>query len=213
MTRGSSPILSLIGEMLSIVVLAITGRFIGFAQSTLESAATLSVERALSYAANVFSVFTRGESIALMGVVLAVAALIRISTASASRSVLLGLREKAGFARRDLSWRDRVMRFPYAVLYRGLSGIATLVGALALAICFRLFDPNNPIGFGELGSYLYSLASGITYGTMGALGVLFLLYGVALAIIGYVASPAILSLDEMASGCRPEPARAEPRAA
>ena len=45
----------------------------------------------------------------------------------------------------------------------------------------------------------------MTYGSIGALLLLFVLYGVALAIIGYIASPAVLSLEEMASGCRPEP--------
>jgi hypothetical protein len=39
---------------------------------------------------------------------------------------------------------------------------------------------------------------------IGALLLLFALYGVALAIIGYIASPAVLTLEEMAGGCRPE---------
>jgi hypothetical protein len=48
------------------------------------------------------------------------------------------------------------------------------------------------------------LLGGITYGGVGALLLLFALYGMALAIIGYIASPAVLSLEEMASGCRPD---------
>jgi hypothetical protein len=44
----------------------------------------------------------------------------------------------------------------------------------------------------------------MTYAGLGALLLLFALYGVAFAFIGYIASPAVLSLDEMASGCRPE---------
>ena len=44
----------------------------------------------------------------------------------------------------------------------------------------------------------------MTFGSLGALLLLFALYGIAFAVIGYVASPAILSLDEMASGCRIE---------
>jgi len=33
---------------------------------------------------------------------------------------------------------------------------------------------------------------------------------VSMAVIGYIASPAVLSLEEMASGCRPEGQDAEP---
>jgi hypothetical protein len=79
------------------------------------------------------------------------------------------------------------------------------VGAIALAICFRLFSPESPFGFAELGAYVQSLAGGLTYGGVGSWLVLFALYGLALAIIGYIASPAVLSLEEMASGCRREP--------
>jgi hypothetical protein len=190
--------------MLSIVLLALTGRFIGFAQGTLETASPLTVGRALSYVVDILSVFARVEHLALVVVILAGASLIRIGIAYANRSVLLGLKERAGIAKQDLSWSDRAVRLPFAVIYRGLSGIATLIGAIALAICFRLFNPENPLGFAELGAYVHSVASGITYGTVGALVVLFLLYGVALAVIGYIASPAVLSLEEMASGCRAE---------
>ena len=108
----------------------------------------------------------------------------------------------AGIAKPDLFWIERTIRLPYAILYRGLGGVATLVGALALATCFRLFNPDAPFGPSELGAYLQSIASGITYATLGALAVLFFLYGVAIAIIAYAAGPAVLSLDEMASGCR-----------
>ena len=97
------------------------------------------------------------------------------------------------------------MRLPLAAVYRTLNGGATFVGAIALAICFRLFNPENPFGFAELGAYVQSLAGGITYGGVGSWLLLFALYGIALAIIGYIASPAVLSLEEMASGCRREP--------
>ena len=105
----------------------------------------------------------------------------------------------------ELSWGQRAVRLPVAVVYRALSGIATLVGGLALAICFRLFNPESPFGVNELSTYGRSLAGGLTYATLGALLVLFALYGVAVAIIGYVASPAILTIDEMASGCQRKP--------
>ena len=97
------------------------------------------------------------------------------------------------------------MRLPFAAVYRTLNGVATFVGAIALAICFRLLNPESPFGFAELGAYVQSLARGITYGGVGSLLLLFSLYGVALAIIGYIASPAVLSLEEMANGCRREP--------
>jgi hypothetical protein len=90
------------------------------------------------------------------------------------------------------------------VLYRTLSGVATLVGAIALAVSFRLFNPENPFGFTELSAYLQSISGGMTYGGIGALFLLLAFYGFALAVIGYIASPAVLSLEEMASGCRPD---------
>jgi len=40
------------------------------------------------------------------------------------------------------------LRLPVAVLYRALSGIATLIGGLALAISFRLF--NSEVAFGSV---------------------------------------------------------------
>lgn len=202
--QQSNGFLQVVGEMVSIVVLALTGRFIGFAQSTLESGVPLTVERALGHFGDILLVFTRMGNAGLLLSVLIGASLIRIGITYANRSVLLGLRNKAGIAVEDLSWGQRTIRLPVAVLYRGLSGIATLVGAIALAICFRLFNPENPFGFAELGAYMHSLTSGITYGSIGALMVLFALYGLALSVIGYVASPAVLSLEEMASGCRPE---------
>jgi hypothetical protein len=60
------------------------------------------------------------------------------------------------------------------------------------------------LGFSELAAYLRSLAGSMTYTGVGAFSLLIALYGVALAIIGYIASPAVLSIEEMASGCRPE---------
>ena len=212
--RQTNGILQVIGEMVSIVLLALTGRFIGFAQTTLESATPLTVGRALNYGLDILSMYRRVEHVVLLLGVLVLTSLIRIGIAYANRSVLLALRQRAGIAEENLSWGQRAVRLPIAVVYRGLSGIATLVGAIALALCFRLFDPDHPFGFAELASYAQSVASGISYATVGALLVLFGLYGVALAIIGYVASPAILTLEEMASGCRPEsrrpPARPTP---
>jgi hypothetical protein len=159
------------------------------------------------------------EHVALLLGVLVVAALIRIAIAYANRSVLIVLKEQAGIDEAELSWGQRAVRLPVAVLYRALSGIATLVGGLALAICFRLFNPESPFGVNELAAYGQSLSGGLTYATVGALLLLFALYGVAVAIIGYVASPAILTIDEMASGCRrnpappPRPERREPLSA
>jgi hypothetical protein len=153
---------------------------------------------------DILSVFTRFGNAGLLLSVLLGASLVRIGIAYANRSVLLGLRDMAGIAEEDLSWSQRTVRLPIAIVYRSLSGIATFVGAIALAICFRLFNPENPFGFAELGAYVQSINNGITYGSVGALIVLFALYGMALAIIGYIASPAVLSLEEMASGCRPE---------
>jgi hypothetical protein len=198
-------LLQVTGEMVSIVLLALTGRFIGFAQNALESGASLSVQWTLAYIADLFAPFTRAEYIGLLLGVLAAAALIRTAIAYVNRSVLLTLKEHAGIDTAGLSWGQRVLRLPVAVVYRALSGIATLVGGVALAICFRLFDPQRPFGLNELLAYVYSLGSGLTYATIGALLVLFILYGVAAAIIGYVASPTILTIDEMASGCRRNP--------
>jgi hypothetical protein len=196
--------LQIAGEMVSIIVLALTGRVIGFAQSTLEGAAPMTVDRALSYIASILSVFVHPEYVALLVSVLGIASVIRIGIAYTDRSILLALRQRAGIVSEELSWTERAMRLPVAALYRGLTGIATLVGAIALAVCFRLFDPDRPFGFADLAAYMSSVASGISYASVGALLVLFSLYGVALAIIGYVASPAVLSLDEMARGCRVE---------
>jgi hypothetical protein len=209
--------LQVTGEMVSIVVLALTGRFISFAQNTLESGTPLSVEGALNYIGNTLGLFSRLDHVGLLLGVLTVAALVRIGIAYTNRSVLLILKEQAGIDAGGLSWGQRALRLPVAVLYRTLSGIATLVGGLALAICFRLFNPETPFGLTELSAYAHALGGGLTYSTLGAIFVLFALYGVAVAIIGYIASPAILTMDEMASGCRREPApasrpsRTEPR--
>jgi hypothetical protein len=199
-------LLQVTGEMVSIVLLALTGRFIGFAQNTLESGTSLSIGRALGYIADTLGMFTRVEHVGLLLGVLVVAALIRIAIAYANRSVLLILKEQAGLDANGLSWGQRAIRLPVAVVYRALSGIATLVGGLALAICFRLFNPEIPFGLNELSAYAQALAGGLSYATVGAILVLFALYGLAVAIIGYIASPAILTIDEMASGCRREPA-------
>jgi hypothetical protein len=125
-----------------------------------------------------------------------------MGVALANRSVLLGLRQRAGIGEEDLTWVQRTVRLPFAAVYRTLNGVATLVGAIALAICFRLFNPDNPFGFSELAAYVQSLAGSLTYGGASALLLLFALYGVALAIIGYIASPAVLTLEEMAGGCQ-----------
>jgi hypothetical protein len=195
------------GEMVSIVVLALTGRFIGFAQATLESGVPLTIERALNHFTAILSVFTGLGYAGLLLSVLIGASLIRIGIAYANRSLLLGLRQRAGIGEEDLTWSQRTVRLPFAAVYRTLNGIATFVGAVALAICFRLFNPESPFGFAELGAYVQSLAGGITYGGAGSWLLLFALYGVALAVIGYIASPAVLSLEEMARGCGREPRR------
>src|SRR5436189_2060047 len=197
-------LIQVVGEVVSIVVLALTGRFISFAQTTLESGVPLSIDRALSHFADILYVFTRVGNAGLLLSVLIGASLIRIAIAYANRSVLLGLRDRAGIAAENLTWHQRTIRLPYAVLYRTLSGVATLAGAIALAICFRLFNPEHPFGFAEFGAYLQSIGGGMTYGGIGALLLLVALYGLSLAIIGYIASPAVLSIEEMASGCRPE---------
>jgi hypothetical protein len=203
--RQSNGLLQVTGEMVSIVLLAMTARFIGFAQGTLESGTPLSIQRAVGYMADTFVMLARWQHLALLLGVLAGAALIRIILAYANRSVLLVLKEQAGIEAGALSWGQKGLRLPVAVIYRALNGIATLVGGLALAICFRLFNPENPFGLEELSAYLLSLGGALTYATVGALVVLFALYGLAVAIIGYIASPAILTVDEMASGCRREP--------
>jgi hypothetical protein len=202
--RQSNGVLQVIGEMVAIVVLALTGRFVGFAQTALESGVPLTIERAFSYFMELLSVFTRIGDAGLLVSVLGAASLIRISIAYANRSVLFGLRKRAGIDQEDLTWEQRTLRLPFAIVYRSLNGVATLIGAIALAICFRLFNPESPFGFGELAAYVRSIGSGITFGGVGALVLLFALYGVALTIIGYIASPAVLSLEEMANGCRPE---------
>jgi hypothetical protein len=194
------------GEMLSIVLLALSGRFIGFAQSTLESATPLTTDRALTYVLEILTMYTHFDRLALLIGILAAASLIRIAIAYTNRSVLMALKEQAG-VNGGLSWGERTLRLPIAVVYRALSGIATLVGGIALAICFRLFNPESPFGFSELIAYGERLGGGFTYATLGGLLVLFAVYGATLAIIGYIASPAVLSLDEMAQACRPPSTR------
>jgi hypothetical protein len=200
--RQFNGVLQLVGEMVSIVVLALTGRFIGFAQTTLESGVPLTTERAWSHFINILAVFTQLSYAGFLLSVLVGASLIRIAIAYANRSVLHGLRQRAGIGEEYLTWGQRTVRLPFAAAYRTLNGVATLVGAIALAICFRSFNPEHPFGFSELGTYVQGLAGGLTYSGVGALLLLFALYGVALALIGYIASPAVLSLEEMAGGCR-----------
>src|SRR5215470_7501479 len=152
--QQSNGILQVIGEMVAIVVLALTGRFVGFAQTTLESGVPLTIERAFGYFMDVFAVFTRVSNAGLLLSVLVGAALIRIAIAYANRSVLGGLEERAGINEENLNWGQRALRLPLAVVYRSLNGVATLIGAIALAICFRLFNPESPFGFSELGAYV-----------------------------------------------------------
>src|SRR5262249_42295038 len=135
--RQSKGVLRVIGEMVAIVVLALTSRFVGFAQTTLESGVPLTVERAFSYFMDLLSVFMRIGNMGLLVSVLGAASLIRISITYANRSVLFGLREIAGIDQKDLTWGQRALRLPFAIVYRSLNGVATLIGAVALAICFR----------------------------------------------------------------------------
>jgi hypothetical protein len=188
--------------MVSIVVLALTGRFISFAQTTLESGVPLTIDRTLSHFSDILLAFTRIGNLGLLLAILIAASLIRIAITHANRSVLVGLRERAGIAQ-ELTWSQRALRLPFAALYRTLNGVATFIGAIALAICFRLLNPESLFGLPELAAYAASIANGMTYSGIGALLLLFALYGLALAVIGYIASPAILSLEELASGCRP----------
>ena len=136
--RQANGILQVISEMVSIVLLALTGRFIGFAQSTLESATPLTVGRAFNYGLDILSLYGRFDHVALLVGVLVMASLIRIGIAYANRSVLLALRQRSGIAEESLSWGQRAVRLPIAVVYRGLSGIATLVGAIALALPYSV---------------------------------------------------------------------------
>jgi hypothetical protein len=105
--RPPSAVLQIVGEMVSIVVLALTARFIGFAQNTLESGVPLSMDRALGHVTDILSVFTRFGNAGLLLSVLFGASLIRIAIGYTNRSVLLGLRERAGIAHDDLSWAQR----------------------------------------------------------------------------------------------------------
>ena len=116
-----SGILQVAGEMVSIVLLALTGRFIGFAQNTLKSGTQLTVGRAFGYIADTVWMFTRVEHVALLLGVLVAAALIRIAITYANRSVLLVLKEQAGIDASGLSWGQRAMRLPVAVVYRALA--------------------------------------------------------------------------------------------
>src|SRR2546421_5736747 len=116
--RGSNGVLQVVGEMASIVLLALTGRFIGFVQATLESGVPLSVDRAVGHFTDIVSIFTRVGNAGLLVSVLASASLIRIGIAQINRSVLVGLRERAGIAEEQLTWGERTVRLPFAVIYR-----------------------------------------------------------------------------------------------
>src|SRR5262245_10351391 len=122
--QQSNGVFYILGEMVSIVVLALTARFIGFAQATLESGIPLTIERSLTHFMDVLSVFTRVGNAGLLLSVLVGASLIRIGIAYANRSVLVGLRERAGITQDDLTWSQRALRLPLAVLYRALNGFA-----------------------------------------------------------------------------------------
>src|SRR5262249_2595627 len=201
--RQSSSVLHVVGEIVSIVLLALTGRFIGFAQTTLDAGAPLTVDAALDHFARLLSVFTRIDTLSLLLSVLLATSFLRLGIAYVNRSVLSGLGERAGITQDDLTWGERTLRLPFAVVYRILNGIATFIGAIALAICFRLFNPDSPIGFAEFSGHAQSIAAGMTYGSMGALLLLFALYGIAFAIIGYVPSPPFLSVYDMPHRLRP----------
>jgi uncharacterized membrane protein len=72
--RQSNGVLRVIGEMVAIVVLALTGRFVGFAQTTLESGVPLTIERAFSYFMDLLSVFMRIGNLGLTRIVLSCSA-------------------------------------------------------------------------------------------------------------------------------------------
>src|SRR5262249_60071070 len=82
MRQQLSGILQVAGEMVSIVLLALAGRFIGFVQSTLEFGTPLSVDRALRYIADTIGLFAHPHHLVLLLAVLSVAALIRIASQS-----------------------------------------------------------------------------------------------------------------------------------
>src|SRR5262245_653783 len=99
--RQFNGVLQIAGEMISIVVLALTGRFIGFAQTTLESGVPLTMGRALGHFTDIASVFSRPSYAGLLLSVLVGASLIRIGIAYANRFVLLSLRQRAGIGEED----------------------------------------------------------------------------------------------------------------
>jgi hypothetical protein len=68
--------------MVAIVVLALTGRFVGFAQTALESGVPLTTERAFSYFMDLLFVFTQVGNAGLLVSVLGAASLIRICITS-----------------------------------------------------------------------------------------------------------------------------------
>src|SRR5215471_17217034 len=76
----------------------------------------LCMDRALSYMADTVGLFARPHHVALLLAVLSAAALIRIAIAYANRSVLFILKEHAGIDANELSWAQRAVRLPVAVL-------------------------------------------------------------------------------------------------
>src|SRR5215470_4221774 len=165
--RQSSSVLYVVGEIISIVLLALAGRFIGFAQTTLE-AGPLTVNAALDHFSRLLSVFTRIDTLSLLLSVLLITSFVRLGIAYVNRSVLSGLSERAGITHDDLTWGQRTLRLPFAIAYTTLNGIATFIGAIALAICFRLFNPDSPIGFSEFNAHAHAIVAGMTFGSVGA---------------------------------------------
>jgi len=95
-------------------------------------------------------------------------------------------------------------RLPVAVVYRTLSGIATLVWRPCARHLLRLFQSGKAVRHERAFDVCAVPLRRLTLCTLGAFRAV-CLYGVAVAIIGYVASPAILTIDEMASGCQRKP--------
>ena len=116
-----SGILQVAGEMVSIVLLALTGASSASLRTHLNQDTQLTVGRAFGYIADTVWMFTRVEHVALLLGVLVAAALIRIAITYANRSVLLVLKEQAGIDASGLSWEQRAMRLPVAVVYRALA--------------------------------------------------------------------------------------------
>jgi hypothetical protein len=189
-----------ITEMGALIALALTLRAGWFVQSTVEAGMPLTIERAWSFLLDMLLALGQPEKLLVLLGVVSGASIVRMALSYADRSILCYLKEEAGIDKPDLSWVERIVHFPAAVAYRGLSGIATLLGAIAVAVCFKLFDPTQPFETAELTSYVTSIVQGIANGGAQALVVFFLIYGIAATIFGYIASPLVLSIGEMARG-------------